>query len=153
MHRVLFTFWEIKGRFLNWNTSVYCLSLKCRVFFFLMFCGAFKDATLCGIMISKHPSPSPGPRHFEPCLATAQGLPRRLATTEQNTTAPAVEQRSTDRLGLYPERARPAKTPTGILMENIFIITTTLTTPGIRATSTVAAGATHAMARDGARRL
>lgn len=117
----------------------------------------FNAASPCGnkrgglhLVISKHASPTPGSRHFEPCLATAQELHRGPATT--NTTAPAPEQRNTNKLGLYAGRARPARTHTKILIGST-CTSTTLTAADIRRTSTVTAEATHEMAPDGAPRL
>lgn len=148
MHSVLFTFSEFYGRLHYWKTSVDGLMNRgafnaCR----LMWQQEWKFTTTYYFLI--YASLTPGPRHFEPCLATAQGLHRRPATT--NTTVPAPKQTSTDKLGLYPGRAPPAKMPTRILTGSTQR-STTETTPATLRPSMVTEG-TREMAPDEAQRL
>lgn len=93
-------------------------------------------------------SPTPGLRHLEPCLATAQGLTRRPATTKS--TPPAPEQMDTDRIEPYPGTAPPAKSPIRTTMGSIHR-STTLTTPGTQRPS-MAVEATRGTSMDGGQR-
>lgn len=86
------------------------------------------------------PTP-PGPRLFEPCLATAQGLPATSTPTL------ALGRTTIDPTGLYPGTARPAKTPTRILMGS-----NSVTTPAIQRAGMVEEEATLETAQEGVQR-